>query len=584
MREGAAVSDNKTLDLFYGIFRGNTSFFVKHQAPFTEKEGKLKASWCGFAVYNKRKPPPENREDGDLIPVTKELYRNHLNGGDGLAIAPLTNTQDKRNVCFYAVIDIDVYGVNFTWLVNRLYRAGFKFAAFLSKSGGLHIYFFFAEAEPGDRVIETLEKFVEVYGLGRLFVNGKNKSKVEIFPKQAVFVPGDKNVNCLFLPFYNAANKSKQNMLTAEGKLIGITKALPVIENMFTSVKELDSTLDVLPYGDAPYCVQMVLLTGALAENDGRNNFLFSAAIYLKKKYKDDFKDALQEMNDCLESPLEQKDIDNIYTSVTTNGYDNYSCKRSPCADYCDRKICALREYGVGRQKNNRFTGADCWGTISRMMAAQPYYLWEVRINPDEEFRKVRVESERDLHNQSVIQESCWRDLNWAPFRVKDNDWIATVNQSMEGIEGRQIPVPKSTDTTEMGELYGLFIQYLTRRRAQNGQPYMVRLDQVYYAEGIYYFTTKGIMAFLRYERFSTGKVNLREQLIACGCSEAELRYKTLRGEERIIPCWKKPEDADLLEQEIFYGDMSDADEEILQSITPETEREEGGSDEGVKF
>jgi hypothetical protein len=125
------VSENKTLGLFYNIFRGNTSFFVKHQAPFAEKDGKLKASWCGFAVYNKHCPPPEGKENGDLIPVTKDLYREHLNGGDGLAIAPLTNTQDKRNVCFYAAIDIDVYGVNFTWLVSRLYRAGFKFAAFL---------------------------------------------------------------------------------------------------------------------------------------------------------------------------------------------------------------------------------------------------------------------------------------------------------------------------------------------------------------------------------------------------------------------------------------------------------------------
>jgi hypothetical protein len=578
------VSENKTLNLFYGIFRGNLSFFVKHQTPFIKKEGKLKASWCGFAVYNKRNPPPEGKEDGDLIPVTKELYREHLNGGDGLAVAPLTNTQDKRNVCFYAAIDIDVYGVNFTWLVNRLYRAGFKFASFLSKSGGLHIYFFFDDPEPGDKAIEALERIVEVYGLGRLFVNEKNKSKVEIFPKQAVFVPGDKNVNCLFLPFYNAANKSKQNMLTAEGKLIGITKALPVIKDMFTSVKELNSTLDGLPYGDAPYCVQMVLLTGALAENDGRNNFLFSAAIYLKKKYKDDFKDALQEMNECLEAPLEQKDIDNIYTSVTTNGYDNYSCKRPPCADYCDKKLCALREYGVGKQKNNRFTGADCWGEISRVMAAQPYYLWKVRVNPDDEFRDVRVESERDLHNQAVIQESCWRDLNWAPFRVKDNDWIATVNKSMEGIENRKIPVPKETDTTAVGELYGLFIQYLVHRRAQNGQPYMLRLDQVYRAEGMYYFTTKGIMAFLRYERFSLAKINLREQLFACGCSEAELRYKTPRGEEKIIKCWKKPEDEELLGMDSFYEDVQDADEEILKGIKPETEEEEGGSDEGVKF
>jgi hypothetical protein len=578
------MSENDILDLFYGIFRGNLSFFVKHQAPFAKKKGKRTAKYVVFAKYNKYNAPPEGKEEGDFIPVTKELYREHLNGGNGLAVAPLTNTKNKRNVCFFAVIDIDVYNVNFTWLVNRLYRAGFKFAAFLSKSGGLHIYFFFADPEPGDKAIGALEKIVELYGLGRLFANEKNKSKVEIFPKQAVFVPGDTNVNCLFLPFYDTANKSRQNMLTAEGKLVGIAKALPVIEGMFTSVEEINSTIDALPYGDAPYCVQMVLLAGALAENDGRNNFLFFVAIYLKKKYKDDFKDALREMNDCLETPLEQKDIDSIYMSVTTNGYDNYPCKRSPCADYCDKKLCASREFGVGRQKNNRFTGADCWGELSKVMTREPYFLWKVRINPDDEFKTVQVDSVDDLYNQAAMQKCCWRKLSWAPFKVKDNDWIAVVNKAMAGIEEREIPVPEGTDTTGLGELRSLFTRYLLSRRAQNGLPCMVAVGQVYYAEGASYFTTQSVTDFLRYEKFPLGKINLRGQLLDYGCSEADLRYKPAKGEERIIPCWKKPDDAELLKTEALYGDAHDADMEILQSLEPKKEREEGGSDESVKF
>jgi hypothetical protein len=201
------MSDNATLKVFYRIFQGNLSFFVRHQKPFTEeKEGKLKALWCGFAAYGSKSFPdvPEGFEKGDLVPVTKELYEEHLKGGNGIAIAPLCNTKEKKNVCYFAAIDIDVYGVNFTWLVRRLYQAEFKFVAFLSKSGGLHIYFFFNEAEPAKEVIETLNKIVEMYGLGRLFTNDKNKSKVEVFPKQSTFIAGDKNASCLFLPFYNS--------------------------------------------------------------------------------------------------------------------------------------------------------------------------------------------------------------------------------------------------------------------------------------------------------------------------------------------------------------------------------------------
>jgi hypothetical protein len=578
------MPENKTLDLFYNIFRGNESFFVKHQTPFIEKEGKMAASWCGFAVYNKRNPPPKGKEYGDLIPVTKKLYREHLNGGDGLAIAPLTNTGRKRNVCYYAAIDIDIYGVNFTWLVNRLYHAGFKFAAFLSKSGGLHVYFFFADPEPAAKAIETLEKISEVYGLERLFVNGKNKGKVEIFPKQSAFTPGNTNANCLFLPFYNSANKSKQTMLTAEGKLVGIVKALPFIESAFTSVKEINSVLNGLPYNDAPYCVQTILLTGALAENDGRNNFLFSAAVYLKKKYEDNFRDYLDEMNERLETPLEREEVDSVYNSVTAKGFDGYLCGKLPCAGYCDKKLCALREYGAGRRKNNRFTGADCWGKLSKVMAEEPYYLWEVRINPDDDFKTVRVDSVDDLQNQSVMQKRCWRDLNWAPFRVKDNDWIATVNKAMEGIDERLVSVKKETDTTSMGELRGLFLQFLTHKQIQNGQPQMVKLGLVYHADGAYFFDTKGIMDFLRFSKFSLGKINLREQLIAYGCSDGELKYETAKGDERVIECWKKPDDAELLEMDAFYEDVYEGYADIASKIKLSKEKKGGDGNEDTKF
>ena len=590
------MSDNTVLNAFYGVFRGNTLFYTKHQAPFRLEEGKKKAKWCGFAVYTKRTPPPKGKEEGDFIPVTIDHYREHLNGGDGLAISPITNVEDKngsvikRNVCYFAAIDIDVYDVNFKWLVQRLYLYGFQFVAALSKSGGLHLYFFFNEAEPADKVIETLSRIVEVFGLNRLFVNAKQKSKVEIFPKQASFIPGDRNANCLFLPFYNIANKDKctNKVLNTEGTLIGITKALSVIESMFTSIKEINDVIDKLPFNDAPYCIQMILLTGALAENDGRNNFLFSAAIYLKKKYRDGFYDMLEEMNNCLEAPLENKDITSIYTSVTEGGYDNYSCKRSPCSDYCDKSLCKLREFGPNRDKGNHFTGADCWGQLTRYDTGEgkePYYKWEVRVAEGEDFKVVQIDSHKDLLNQSVVQQNCLRDLNWVPFRVKENDWVAIIRKVHIGINERTIKVPQSADTTEMSMLRESFMRFLTHRQVQkNGQPYMVRLNQVYYTDGDYYFTTSGVLKYLNFERCSLGRTNLREWLLKQKCIEnAELHYETTAGEIKVIKCWKKPETEELLSMNSFYEDIYEDDADILQKN--KLNKTEGGGDGGdTKF
>jgi hypothetical protein len=206
-----------------------------------------------------------------------------------------------------------------------------------------------------------------------------------------------------------------------------------------------------------------------------------------------------------------------------------------------------------------------------------------VRIHPDDEFKTVRVDSVEDLQNQSVMQRCCWRYLNWAPFRVKDNDWTATVNKAMEGIEERQIPVSKETDTTETSQLRNLFMRYLTHKQIQNGQPYMVGLNLVYHADGIYYFVTDGFKKFLDLERFSLRGYNLREHLVSYGCSEGELRYTNAKGVTRTIKCWKKADDAELLEMDAFYEDVYDGDADILQKNKLNKEEKEGGGDD-TKF
>jgi hypothetical protein len=592
------MSDDALLARFRRAFCGNLTFFTIHVPPFRKGRGKEKDSskvlpaWCGFAEYETKSFPdvPEGFAKGDFVPLTDDYYRKHLNGELGLAVTPIFSTSKQQNVCYHAAIDIDV-DTNFTWFVNRLEHFGLKCIPTVSKSNGLHVYFIFMQPEPAADVIKTLERIVAVFGIDRLFTNEKDKSKVEIFPKAAVCVPREKNTNGLLLPFFDTAHKSKQNMLTAEGKLVGLVKAMSIIDSRWTSVKELNSALDELPYSDAPYCVQTVLLTGALQEGDYRNNFLFSAAIYLQKKFKEDFGDALFEMNECLEAPLEENDVKGIYISVTTKGYDNYSCQKSPCSDYCNKKLCAEREYGVGKARNNRFTGVDCWGDITRYDTGdgkEPYYTWEVRVRAGEDFRIVQIDSHKDLLNQAAVQQNCLRDLNWVPFTVKANDWLATVLKGLEGIDNRTIKVARAADTTEMSMLRESFMQFLTHKQIQkNGQPYMIKLSQVYHADGAYFFTTKGVMDYLRFEKYALGKINLHEWLLRQGCDEnAELNYKTPAGEEKTIECWKMPENEELLAMGAFYEDVYEGSVDIAQNNLlhkeDSTDREDDGG--GVRF
>jgi hypothetical protein len=557
------MSDGSSLDRFFGLFRGNREFYVRHQAPFVEKEGKMTAAWCGFA---------KDPETQDYLPVTKQLFKDHLNGDDGLAISPLMNIDNEKNVCLFAAIDIDMYDVNFTALVRRLYDCGLKFAAFLSKSGGLHIYFFFAHAEPAATAIRALEKIVDTFGIKKLSPSGK----VEIFPKQASYTPGSTAANCLFLPFYNAVNKSRQNMLTAAGETLPINKALTVAEGMHTSTKEIDQALADLPYNDAPFCVQAILLSGALAENSGRNDFLFTAALYFKLKSPDDVEEELRKANALLEAPLDEADVDQIADSALKKNYQIWGrCKKSPCLEYCDRKLCKTREFGVGKGKNNMVSNVE-FGKITRMLSEEPYYLWEARLAGTEDFAQVRIDGEADLLNQKVVQRACIRYLNQTPVTVAQIVWEKTLNDCLAGIE--EVEVEEGTDTTELSALRNCFMRFLTHKQTQNGLPHLIQAGQVYRRDGVFYFTSEGVKQYLAVERFNLKGYNLREQLISYGCLQAELSYRTPRGAERTIACWQRPEDDELRDMGFFYDDLYDGDADILLKTAPD--KEEDGDDD----
>jgi hypothetical protein len=546
--------DEESLDRFFGLFRGNRDFYVRHKAPFVERGGKTEPMDIGFA---------KDKRTGEYLPVTRELFKAHLNGGDGLAIAPMMNAKDAKNVCLHAAIDIDAYNVNFAWLVRRLYGHGFKFAAFPSKSGGLHVYFIFNDPEPGANVIQALKKIVDVFGLEKLYATDKNKSRVEIFPKQASLGPEGSAANCLLLPFYDAANGSKQGMLTAEGKLRPLAKAMDTVEGMTTSVKEIESALEGLPYSDAPFCVQSILLSGALTEGSGRDDFLFTAALYFKLKSPDDVEAELIKANALLEDPLDEKDVSRIAESATKQGYQIFGrCKKPPCSQYCDRALCKLREFGVGRGKNNMVSNVE-FGKITRMLSEEPYYLWEARLAGTEEYVQVRIDGEADLLNQKVVQKACVRYLNQVPATVKQQAWEKILNDCLSAIE--EIEVAEGTDTTETSALRSCFLRFLTHKRTRNGQPYLIQVGQAFYQGGVYYFTSDGVKQYLAAEKFNLRGHNLREQLLSYGCSEGELAYRSTRGSDRIIKCWKKPEDEELKEMDAFYEDIYEGDADIAE-------------------
>lgn len=571
------TSSDKLLADFYAVFRGNRNKYVVHQLPYeTTEAGKTKFSKVYYALKN-----PNYKKEGTekvLAPVSIEDYRDHLNGVKGVAIEPLTTAVNGKgkavsNVCYYSVIDIDSYGKpgQFLHLIKRLYELGFKFTACISKSKGLHIYFMYKRFEEASRAIDAMKKIISVFGLDYLYTDKNGKSKVEYFPMHATEVPGD-NGKCVFLPYFNAGKGALNKFISPEGKALSLESALDLIKANYTSVDEIETTIKNLPYSDAPFCIQMVALTGLLGANGGRNDFLFHASVYLKRKYgKDNFFDELLALDRCFESPLQDEDyagVQSTYDSANEKDW-NYSCRKSPQCNYCNKAECKKRQFSglfKDNARENENTGADMMGPISRVMARTPYYIWEIAA-PGKDPKDVKFSDITEIYNQATVQQKCLDQLGWAPLPIKPALWIQKLNDCMEGIEERQIQIAAENDTSELSELNNLVTNYLTHRQIQNGAAYMINVGQVYHADGYYYFSTEGIKEFLRVEHYTLGRTNLREELMKFGCEEGEVKYTTRAGKENVIKCWKKKEDAELANKLQFYEDIYTADAERAAAI-----------------
>ena len=578
-------------DKFQAIFTGYTDGFVKHTPPFARRESDNKlvsTKFCGIAKYKHDDPnnpePPDGFEVDDMVPLTRAEYKLHLEGKQGLAISPLFDMPAsghkpmQKDVCFFSIIDIDVYGQVYTELVRRLYKVGYKFAAFVSKSGGLHLYFFYRSPESAKAVREQMKRIIEAFGMNKAY-----NRKVEVFPQHDTRKPGQWD-KAVFLPFYGSGLEggSDQLMILDGGDLCAVTKAVGHIESMITTLDDVKKTTDALPYSDAPFCIQMLLLQGGPQNNF--NDFLFTAAIYAKTKHGTAFEKAhIEQMNDMCDDPIEQAKVDGIFSSVSKTDYQLAGrCSKEPVCDFCDRAACKLRQFGVGREKKNTVSTVE-FGKIFRMLAETPYYLWEARLAGTEEYKMLRIDGAENLLNQRVVQKACIDALGQVPPTVVPKIWEETLNGCLLSIE--DVPVAKATDTTELSDLRRLFKRYLTHGQAQNSRPQTVFVKQVYYEDGFYYFQTDGFQEYLRVSKYILGRTNLREQLVEYGCLEGELRYTTGRGEEKVITCWKKEDDAELQSLGTFYEDVMESDADVIAKHPLNKEdKTVSGADEDVRF
>ena len=519
--------NNVDVQRFTLLFKGKTNTYVRNELPKTKPE-----------AGQKIKTKITNNEGT----VDKSLLMKHLNGDFGVGICPV-NAEGK---CFFGVLDIDYYQSKIKRVLHFIKEYQLPLLPFRSKSGGLHVYLMLSKAVSAKSMRELLNQIVYYFSLDMLY----GKAKVEIFPKQEKAEGFGSSVT---LPYFNAEHPYTY-LLDLEGNPVPFREALDYIQRHVTSLEAVKEAIDKLPYNDAPPCIQRILISEEVGgEDTGRNNFIYSYAVYAKKKYGNGFEDYVKEINDNFECPLEDSVVEQTCTSVREHEYV-YKCKDIPCNSFCDKSACRKREFGLGKDKGH-FTGVD-YGKLYRYKTAEPYYVWQLRLQGQEKWVDVIFKDEGYLLDQKNFAKMCVRYLNQAPMQVSNNDWYAILNSVLPNVI--DVEVKQESDTSGLSMIRFAFIKYLANKQARRDMPSQIRVNLCVRqtANGVtkYYFTHIGFAEFLKNQKITFDFNMLRETLIQFGAQEDVLVYDDSFGVEKHFPCWSKVEDKSI--EDAYSGAM----------------------------
>ena len=457
-------------EFFIELFRGNNNHYGVH-IPGTvandSKSGKI-----------------EGESFTKTEPLTRQQYIDHIDGKKSLGIVPIDSDGKVR----FVAIDIDVYPLEPQIYLTIFKKYKLPFICFRSKSGGLHAFCFFSSDTSAGDVLEQVQIVRHLLGLPKA---------TEVFPKQKRLFEGQKG-NWINLPYFNA-EESTRYAYDYDGNKLSFDDAMNFCYNHRTTLAKLVQAIDQLPLALAPPCLQTLFLNnGVSVAQKNRNVFLFNAAVYLKARFKDDFHEKLFNLNNELDLPLPEHELNTTIVSSHNKGSYTYQCENAVLHDFCNRELCKNRTFGKGSETITDFS----FEQLTQIKSDPPYYYWLVNG-----FNMVFF-SESELRNQNYFLDYSIRYLHKLPKQLKTDVWTEILNKALSDIVIEEV---RKVDDISDNALWFSYLLEFIYERALAQRPSQVAMGQVYIENDICYFKPETFVEFLtktkQFKNFSTSKI-----------------------------------------------------------------------------
>ena len=406
--------------------------------------------------FNERKGKSEGSASTVHAPWTNEDWEGHLNGVMGLGGIPLRDD----NTCVFAVIDVDDYQLSFDDFEEKIDNHQLPLVLCRSKSGGAHLYVFFVSPMPAQDVVSNLKAWASMLGV----------AGAEIFPKQDHRATEKDIGNWINLPYFDeektdryAIHKGKHLSLTEFFKLVEIKKVKSFEDH------EQDFTDNGL-FEDGPPCLQRL----AKFENgqhmgfgEGeRNNGMYNVAVFLRKRNPDSWEHEMGEYNNAMcDEPLRQTEITTLTGSAKKKEYE-YKCSERPISDYCNKKLCRTRKYGIG--ETSKSSGMPDFEGIE-LYPGDPAY-WVIDVGGQ------RIQATTDqLYSITAFNKLCMEHLHCVPIKLNQGRWVDFLNELVQKV----IEHPKEEEAYDKGQFWAIANMYFysssgaqTREQLLTGPPW----------------------------------------------------------------------------------------------------------------
>lgn len=417
-------------------------------------------------------------------PGEKE-FREHLEGDVALGIGPLLEDGTTLRI----EIDVDRYEIDYAEEMQKIKSSKLPIVTNRTKSGGMRCIIFFTEPIDADISRKGAANISAMLGY----------SGSEIFPKQSKLVKDDDAPSWTFIPYGPQGDVfAEQCGMNDAGGALTIHEYLNLAEGRRVSREEFmrlafpessqnakqrnangangahhtsgvkrpkgvwaeeDTVAATIKatFKGGPPCLQYIAMMRSL---QFQHNYLFNVAIFLKRKYPENWQEAFKWVNfHVLDPPGDPEKLMALIKDFKGRDYE-YRCKDEPIVSHCIAEACRRMPYGVGTGKG----GQDHYEFGVTIIEGAPRRYF-VNIGDS----RVGMTPEEFL-SQRQYRYKAFAYCGSFPDMMKQSEWDAIVKRATDNatiIEAPYIMREHVNEIEILESFFGIHIPNLVRSAGQ---------------------------------------------------------------------------------------------------------------------